>query len=65
MIDGKPVIYSLGNFVFDGFEGSATHGSILWMTIDRTGVRQWHLQEVELDREGRPAPTGSVTPARH
>jgi poly-gamma-glutamate synthesis protein (capsule biosynthesis protein) len=56
VIDGKPVIYSLGNFVFDGFDDSpdATLGAILWMTVDRFGVRDWKLQNVRLDSLGRP-----------
>ncbi len=55
VIDGKPVIYSLGNFVFDGFDRPATTtGSILWMTVDRFGVRDWKLQSVRIDGQGRP-----------
>ena len=57
LVDGKPVIYSLGNFVFDGFSGAeATTGSILWMTLGRDGVRDWRLQAVHLDDQGQPTP---------
>jgi len=56
VIDGKPVIYSLGNFVFDGFEDEDNNtGSILWMTVDRWGVRDWKLQPVRIDAQGRPS----------
>ncbi|ANH70288.1 poly-gamma-glutamate biosynthesis protein [Mitsuaria sp. 7] len=55
VIDGKPVIYSLGNFVFDGFKDADNNtGSILWMTVTADGVKDWHLQEVHIDAAGRP-----------
>ncbi|MEE8613921.1 MAG: CapA family protein [Roseateles sp.] len=55
LIDGKPVIYSLGNFVFDGFTDTDNNtGSILWMTVTASGVTDWHLQEVHIDAQGRP-----------
>jgi poly-gamma-glutamate synthesis protein (capsule biosynthesis protein) len=57
IIDGKPVIYSLGNFVFDGFSDADNNtGSILWMTVTATGVKDWHLQSVHLDAAGTPHP---------
>ena len=57
IIDGKPVIYSLGNFVFDGFSDADNNtGSILWMTVTASGVRDWHLQAVHLDASGTPHP---------
>ncbi len=57
-IRGKPVIWSLGNFVFDGFEDlPAAHvGWLLQMEIDRHGVKQWRTVEAHLDREGTPHP---------
>jgi poly-gamma-glutamate synthesis protein (capsule biosynthesis protein) len=56
VIDGKPVIYSLGNFVFDGFKDADNNtGSILWMTVTAAGVKDWRLQEVHIDAAGRPA----------
>jgi poly-gamma-glutamate synthesis protein (capsule biosynthesis protein) len=55
IIDGKPVIYSLGNFVFDGFDKAEQRtGSILWMTVDAHGVQDWSLQPVVIDADGRP-----------
>ena len=57
IIDGKPVIYSLGNFVFDGFKDADNNtGSILWMTVTADGVKDWQLQEVHIDAAGRPHP---------
>lgn len=55
VIDGKPVIYSLGNFIFDGFSDEDNNtGSILWMTVTATGVRDWRLQAVHIDLSGSP-----------
>lgn len=55
LIDGRPVIYSLGNFVFDGFSDADNNtGSILWMTVDAQGVADWRLQAVGIDKQGRP-----------
>ncbi|MEO6280644.1 CapA family protein [Roseateles sp.] len=72
VIDGKPVIYSLGNFVFDGFSDADNNtGSILWMTVTAAGVKDWHLQEVHLDPSGSPhfqrvaaAPAADLASAR-
>lgn len=52
---GKPIVYSLGNFVFDGFE-SLEHrtGWMLFFTADRHGVRQWHVEPVRTDLAGTP-----------
>jgi poly-gamma-glutamate synthesis protein (capsule biosynthesis protein) len=54
---GKPVIYSLGNFVFDGFElPAAKIGWLLRMTVDRGGVTGWNIVEARMDEEGTPHP---------
>lgn len=54
---GKPIIYSLGNFVFDGFDSLATRtGWMLFMTVGREGVRQWHVEAVRTDVDGSPHP---------
>jgi poly-gamma-glutamate synthesis protein (capsule biosynthesis protein) len=61
LIDGKPVIYSLGNFVFDGFSDVDNNtGSILWMTVTAAGVRDWHLQPVRIDVSGTPRPVSGA-----
>jgi len=67
VIDGKPVIYSLGNFVFDGFSDADNNtGSILWMTVTANGVSDWKLQSVHIDPSGAPKaePAEAARPAR-
>ena len=54
---GKPIIYSLGNFVFDGFNTvPTTTGWLLQMDFDRSGASGWRIFEVRLDRQGTPRP---------
>ena len=54
---GKPIIYSLGNFVFDGFqdEDNVT-GWALFANVDQQGVASLLTQVVRLDANGSPAP---------
>ncbi|MBI5785865.1 MAG: CapA family protein [Rhodocyclales bacterium] len=61
---GKPIIYSLGNFVFDGFEApEARLGWLLRMEIDRRGVSSWLTFAARMDEEGTPHPDpGTATP---
>jgi len=54
---GKPVIYSLGNFVFDGFlEKKNNTGWLLKLQFDRQGMRHWRTMQVKIDRNGIPHP---------
>jgi poly-gamma-glutamate synthesis protein (capsule biosynthesis protein) len=54
---GKPIIYSLGNFVFDGFsDPGGNTGWLLQMDLDREGVRTWRTLVAHIDREGTPHP---------
>lgn len=54
---GRPIVYSLGNFVFDGFEeGPGRRGWLLHLSLDHKGVRAWHTSAVRLDEEGIPSP---------
>ena len=54
---GKPIIYSLGNFVFDGFElPAAKLGWLLKMTVNTHGVIDWSIVEAHMDSEGIPHP---------
>lgn len=54
---GKPIVYSLGNFVFDGFSDLANRtGWILFLTVGRDGVREWHVEPVHQDVYGQPHP---------
>ncbi len=58
---GKPIFYSLGNFVFDGFETEAGNtGWLLRMELDRSGVRRWRIDTVHLDMDGLPWPSRTV-----
>jgi poly-gamma-glutamate synthesis protein (capsule biosynthesis protein) len=52
---GKPIIYSLGNFVFDGFDyPAAREGWLLRMTISYEGVRHWDTVPAYMDEDGLP-----------
>ncbi len=54
---GKPIIYSLGNFVFDGFTGEDSNtGWLLRLELDRQGVRRWRTFVAHIDRKGIPHP---------
>jgi poly-gamma-glutamate capsule biosynthesis protein CapA/YwtB (metallophosphatase superfamily) len=60
---GKPIIWSLGNFVFDGFkEWPGRHGWLLEIELDRKGVRSWHTVVAEMDDDGSPRPTTLPSP---
>ncbi|WP_394790975.1 CapA family protein [Rhodoferax sp.] len=54
---GKPVIWSLGNLVFDGFElPEAKVGWLLRLTVDQHGIRSWNTVTVRMDADGTPTP---------
>ena len=54
---GKPIFYSLGNFLFDSFSDAANNtGWLLRMELDRQGVRSWRTFSTRIDREGTPHP---------
>jgi poly-gamma-glutamate capsule biosynthesis protein CapA/YwtB (metallophosphatase superfamily) len=54
---GKPIIYSLGNFVFDGFKDEDNNtGWLLHMELDRRGVRSWRTFIAHIDHQGIPHP---------
>jgi poly-gamma-glutamate synthesis protein (capsule biosynthesis protein) len=58
VLDGKPIFYSLGNFVFNGFRDEANNtGWLLRLELDREGVRRWRTYVARLDREGLPHPS--------
>jgi poly-gamma-glutamate synthesis protein (capsule biosynthesis protein) len=64
---GRPIIYSLGNFVFDGFELPAARvGWLLRLTVDRGGVVAWETVAAQMDEVGTPHPQPGVpTPCGH
>ena len=52
---GKPIFYSLGNFVFEGFPDPVNN--IAWvvrLSVDRKGVRAWQAHQVNIDKQGLP-----------
>ena len=50
---GKPIIWSLGNFVFDGFDTPAsTTGWVLRMSVDQKGVVSWSTLQAHQDEVG-------------
>ncbi|GAB2878104.1 CapA family protein [Uliginosibacterium flavum] len=54
---GKPIIYSLGNFVFDGFKAAPGRtGWLLRLTLDKQGVAHWDTVEARMNDEGVPHP---------
>lgn len=59
---GKPIVYSLGNFVFDGFDDEDNRtGWILFAEIGRQGVMGISTRVVRLDPGGSPIPDLSQT----
>ncbi|MBS1210353.1 MAG: putative poly-gamma-glutamate biosynthesis enzyme [Proteobacteria bacterium] len=61
---GRPIIYSLGNFVFDGFDKPAEKtGWLLRLSLDKQGVARWDTVEARMDDQGTPHPQpGAQTP---
>lgn len=60
---GRPIVWSLGNFVFDGFSTpETTHGWLLKMRLDKKGVVALETREAALDEAGTPHPTATATP---
>jgi poly-gamma-glutamate synthesis protein (capsule biosynthesis protein) len=61
---GRPIIWSLGNFVFDGFElPAAKVGWLLRISVDKRGVVEWDTLEAHMDEAGTPTPRpGARTP---
>jgi poly-gamma-glutamate synthesis protein (capsule biosynthesis protein) len=61
---GKPIVYSLGNFVFDGFDyPEARRGWLLRLKLDKSGVVFWETLAAQIDDAGTPWPVaGAFTP---
>lgn len=58
---GKPIIYSLGNFVFDGFKDADNNtGWLLRLELDRQGVTRWRTTIAHIDRHGTPHPARTL-----
>ena len=57
----KPIFYSLGNFVFDGFSlPENNRGWALRMELDNSGVRYWQVHTATISSKGIPSPTKQV-----
>lgn len=58
---GKPVFYSLGNFVFDGFDTvDTTTGWVLETNIRPDSSIGWQIYEANLDKNGIPRNGGLI-----
>jgi hypothetical protein len=58
----KLIVYSLGNFVFDGFESPAGRtGWLLRLTLDRQGLLAWDTVAAQIDDDGTPHPQAAMT----
>ena len=54
---GRPIIWSLGNFVFDGFElPAAKVGWLARLSVDKNGVVAWDTIAARIDEAGTPTP---------
>ena len=59
---GKPIVYSLGNFLFNGFATDATTtGWVLSLRLGREGVRDWRTHVARLDADGVPHPVADAS----
>jgi poly-gamma-glutamate synthesis protein (capsule biosynthesis protein) len=57
---GKPIIYSLGNFVFNGFTDQANNtGWLLRLDVDHKGARSWRTYTANIDKNGIPHPASN------
>ena len=54
---GKLIVYSLGNFVFNGFDKTGTRtGWVLRLKLDKKGLINWDTVVGQIDEEGIPHP---------
>jgi len=54
---GRPIFYSLGNFVFNGFTEEVNNtGWLLRLELDPQGVRRWRTFVARIDGQGIPHP---------
>lgn len=58
---GRPIVYSLGNFLFDGFRDEDNNTAwMLDLTVDGEGVRHLQVVSGHIDRDGVPHPRPQV-----
>lgn len=54
---GKPIIYSIGNFMMDALDNEPqTRGWIVRLQLDRSGVLAWDTRLAKIDPDGVPHP---------
>ena len=54
---GKPIVYSLGNFVFDTYRSlENTTGWAFALAVDKKGVKNARIHEARIDKYGTPHP---------
>lgn len=59
---GRPIVYSLGNFIFDGFDDADNNtGWVLRLELAKDGVRHVSTQVARIDGKGTPHPAGPPT----
>ena len=59
MYHGKPIIYSLGNFVFDEMYDAESHGNVLTLHVQGKSLLDWMLRPVTIDtKTGAPTLAG-------
>lgn len=53
---GKPIIYSLGNFVFDEMPGyEESHGNVLELTLQGSRLLNWKQRGAVIESSGQPS----------
>ena len=64
---GKPIIYSIGNFLIDSLDNEPqTRGWIVRLEINRSGVQAWDTRLAKLNDDGIPSPVHDAkTPCWH
>ncbi|MBC3919526.1 CapA family protein [Undibacterium sp. CY18W] len=61
---GKPIIYSLGNFVMDELDNEPqTRGWVLRLQLDKKGVLAWNTRLAKIDDNGVPHPVPTASTA--
>ena len=56
MYNGKPIVYSLGNFVFDMMNSEdVRHGNVLALTVQGSRLVDWRLRTARIGDFGQPA----------
>lgn len=59
---GKPIFYSLGNFVFDSFDTvDTTTGWVLDLIVNEDSKISWQIYEAKLDKNGIPKNAGLIS----